>query len=459
MTRIWAIAKLTLYEGIRMRIVLVLLAMLVFFVLMLPFSLRGDETLAGRLQTFLSYSLSTLGVLMSVTTAFFACGTLSRDVERRTIHTVVTKPVARMQILLGKWVGVNLLNLAIVAIAGLTIYGFALFIKAQPENFTRDRLKLEDVIWTARVAATPEMPPFLERAQAQIDAQIAEGAEFLNKHSAVKARAEELELEWSRIPPRLERRYEFTNLDTPQHGDNVYQIRFKLRRLPAVGPNDMAVVWSFYDAVTGQRLTSRPTEEYVGRWHQFLVRAGVVRDGRAVIGIGNPPAPIELSYVIILDGRDAIQILYKVGTFEANYVKALLLIVMRLAFVSALALFFASFTSFPVACFCTLTLVVICIGFPWWLHAVGGDMRVVAGEDDPLGGFGPFIRPIIVPFMQFFLPNFFKYDGVTNLIEGLYIPDQLMLTSTLHTLVYGAALLVVPAWLIFRSREIAETVT
>ncbi len=52
--RVAAIARLTFWEGVRMRIVLVFVLVLVFILLRLPFSLKGDETLAGRLQTFIS---------------------------------------------------------------------------------------------------------------------------------------------------------------------------------------------------------------------------------------------------------------------------------------------------------------------------------------------------------------------------------------------------------------------
>jgi hypothetical protein len=109
-------AKLTFAEGVRMRIVLIFLVVLVILVLRMPFALRGDETLAGRLQNFLAYSIGTLGVLLSLATVFFSCATLTSEFKQCSLHLVVTKPVSRFQILLGKWLGVNLLNLLIVGL-------------------------------------------------------------------------------------------------------------------------------------------------------------------------------------------------------------------------------------------------------------------------------------------------------------------------------------------------------
>ena len=39
---------------------------LVFMLLRLPFTVRGDETVAGQLQTFLSYSLGAVGTLLGL---------------------------------------------------------------------------------------------------------------------------------------------------------------------------------------------------------------------------------------------------------------------------------------------------------------------------------------------------------------------------------------------------------
>jgi len=158
MRRALAIARLTFAEGVRMRIVLVFLILLVFLVLRMPFALRGDDTLTGRLQNFLAYSLGALSLLLSLATVFFSCATLTNEIKERSLHLVVTKPVTRFQILVGKWLGVMLLNLLIVALCGGAIYGLAYFIQSRPEQFERDRLQVRDVVWTARLAARPTVP-------------------------------------------------------------------------------------------------------------------------------------------------------------------------------------------------------------------------------------------------------------------------------------------------------------
>ncbi|MFQ5805609.1 MAG: ABC transporter permease [Phycisphaerae bacterium] len=459
MKRILAIARLTFWEGIRMKIVLVFVVVLLFVVLRLPFALRGDETLSGRLQTFLSYSLGALSVFMGLATVFLSCATLTRDIQECSIHLVVTKPVSRFQILFGKWLGVNALNVLMIILSGLVIYGFAVYIKSRPEQFMRDRLKLSDTVWTSRIAALPAEPDFEQFARERVEELEERGREFLfGKEQAVHQIAQEEKQKWKRIGPREGRIYTFEGLPPPRSAETVYQVRFKAQAVPLAADETLYIHWVLLDPETHAPLPNadRITDERSDVRHQFLVRSSVVRDGKAEIAVINPPSNKNRS--IYFSGDESLEILYRVGSFEGNLVKSLLLIVFRLAFLSALGLFFGTFVSFPVACFCVLSIFLFCVGVPWWLESIGANMQRIDPKVDPYGWLGPFVRPVLVPVLKIALPNFVAYDGVGRLIDGYAIPNSLMLRSAAHTLVYGVVLLVLPGWLIFRSREIAETV-
>ena len=47
---------------------------------------------------------------------------LSNEIATRQIYGIVSKPVPRWQILIGKWVGVMLLNVALLGLVGLGTY-------------------------------------------------------------------------------------------------------------------------------------------------------------------------------------------------------------------------------------------------------------------------------------------------------------------------------------------------
>ena len=273
---------------------------------------------------------------------------------------------------------------------------------------------------------------------------------------AIRQKATELREDWKRVPQRGERLYVFEGLTPPESSATVYQVSFKAQSVP-VGVNEqLRIGWMILDPETGAPLAARETDERSSVRHQFLVRAGVVKDGRAAIAVVNPPA--NRRETIYFEGADGLRILYKVGSFEMNFVRSLLLILFRLAFLSAVGLFFSTFVSFPVACFCVLTIFMFCLGMPWWLESIGAELQTVDPRVDPYGRFGPVVRVFLVPILTVLLPDFVNYDGVGRLIGGYVIPAGLMWRSAAHTLIYGVVLLVLPGWLIFRGREIAETI-
>ncbi|MBI5865070.1 MAG: ABC transporter permease [Planctomycetes bacterium] len=465
MKRVWAIAKLTFQEGLRMRVVLVLLIILGIAMLRLPFALKGDETLSGRLQTFLAYSLGAMSVFLGLATAFLSCATLTGEIRSRSLHLVLAKPVTRFQVLAGKWLGVNLLNLLLVIAAGGVIFGFALYIKSQPELFTRDTLQLRDVIWTARVAAHPTLPDFLNDATEYVDGRMKRDPTFTtNRDAAIQENVKQREAGFRLIPPGEPREYVFENLTQPDAPETVLQVRFKARGTPIPRDDILFIDWVLVDPETGELVEAFRTEKRQAERHQFLFRAGgrLVQKGRAIIGVVNPLDPMDPRSMtqISFEAEDSLELLYKVGSFEWNYVKTLTLILFRLAFISAVGLFFGTFTSFPVACFCTLSIYLFCLGIPWWMESIGANLppTAISAKVDPYGSFGPIVRTLLVPVLRFALPDFWQYDGIARLIDGYYISPATLAWSTLHTLVYGLALLAIPGWLIFQSREVAEVV-
>ncbi len=99
-----AIARNTLFESIRQPILLVvLLACGILVVLSNPFS---AYTLSDDQRMFVDIGLSTIFIGGAVLAAFVASNVLTREIDNRTVLTVVSKPVARPIFVLGKFLGV-----------------------------------------------------------------------------------------------------------------------------------------------------------------------------------------------------------------------------------------------------------------------------------------------------------------------------------------------------------------
>ncbi|MBL8877800.1 MAG: ABC transporter permease [Phycisphaerales bacterium] len=464
MTPIWAITRLTIREGLRMRIVLVFVIAMVFIVLRLPFALTGDDTVAGRLQTFLDYSMSAVSILLSLATIFLACATLTSEFKTNTLHLVVTKPVTRFQVLVGKWLGIFLLNALLLVLCGFAIYGLALFIRERPETFRRDRLKVRDVLWTARAAAKPVTPDFRTTAEQDIQKRVEEGALANDERTralAVRERIRTYESDWRIIRPNEAQVYEFQNLPEPERSDTALQVRFRAKSIPIAQDEVVRVGWVFLDPDT-EGFLHEPffTVERITDFHEFLINArSAVRAGRAKLLVINQFDP-DNRYSIHFEGDDSLQIFYRVGGFEQNFVKALAILQMRLSFLAGVGLFFSTFVSFPIACMGAFLFILIGVGKPWWYESIGANIDVefarATPSADPLGKYGIAIRMVLIPVLDFVFPDFSALNGVPKLVEGVNIDHQLVQRTTLHTLLFGIALLIGPGWLFFSRREVAE---
>src|SRR6266403_802937 len=122
MQRLLAIAWLTWKAAFRFRLFLVVTVLLLAAVVGLPLLLKDDGTARGFTQFLLTYTLSTIAALLGLYTLWLACGTLARDIEECQMQVVAVKPIARWQIWLGKWLGLLLLNAALLALAGGSVY-------------------------------------------------------------------------------------------------------------------------------------------------------------------------------------------------------------------------------------------------------------------------------------------------------------------------------------------------
>jgi ABC-type transport system involved in multi-copper enzyme maturation permease subunit len=115
MISLWGIARTTIAEGIRMKLAVVFILLLMLILPTLPIVSHGDGTLKGRVQSFLNYSLTATWVLLSLLTIFMSCSTLANEIKNRQIYSLASKPVPRWKVLLGKWLGIIVLDVALLA--------------------------------------------------------------------------------------------------------------------------------------------------------------------------------------------------------------------------------------------------------------------------------------------------------------------------------------------------------
>jgi hypothetical protein len=153
-----SVARQTFQQCFRSRAVVVTLLLLAVLLVLMPFVLQGDDTLAGRVRTFLSYATAALTMTLSALTVFFSVILISEDVRTRRVFILAVKPVARWQYVLGRWIGMAMLNAVLLVIAGGGIYVLAQQMRSGamgPAINAADRTSVETEVFTARKRVGP----------------------------------------------------------------------------------------------------------------------------------------------------------------------------------------------------------------------------------------------------------------------------------------------------------------
>ncbi len=103
MSRIWVIATSTFREAVRDR---VLNSILFFAVLLLGLSLALREISIGDTEKIVrGVALGGVSLLAGIIALFLGVGLVYKEIEKKTIYTLASKPIPRWQLLLGKYLG------------------------------------------------------------------------------------------------------------------------------------------------------------------------------------------------------------------------------------------------------------------------------------------------------------------------------------------------------------------
>ncbi len=123
----WTIAKTTFHEAIRRRWVTALLG---FAVVMLGVSTFFTWMQLGSQQKFLrDYGVGFTVIMTLIAAIFLGVALIPPEIERRTVFTILSKPVTRLEFLLGKYVGL-LITLAfnLFVMGAIFLLSYAIFV-------------------------------------------------------------------------------------------------------------------------------------------------------------------------------------------------------------------------------------------------------------------------------------------------------------------------------------------
>jgi len=119
--RIWAIALNTFREAARIRVLYGIIVLVIganLFAIVLGRMSIHEEARVAR-----DVGLAGISLFGSLTAIFLGVFLLYTEVQRRTIHAIVSKPIERWEFVVGKYAGMALVLSVLVALFGLAMLG------------------------------------------------------------------------------------------------------------------------------------------------------------------------------------------------------------------------------------------------------------------------------------------------------------------------------------------------
>jgi hypothetical protein len=424
MQKIFAIAGLTWKAALRFKLFLVITVLLIAAVVGLPLIIRDDGTAQGFTQIILTYTLSAITALLGLSTLWLACGTLARDIEECQIQMVATKPIARWQIWLGKWLGLVTLNAVLLAISGAFVFGL---LQYRASKLPADVQKsLHEQILVARGSAKEA------DSKAEIEADTDRILQNRLKTSTVekvdvpevrKQIREMVKADLQLVPQSYQRVWKI-NLGFAKNkiAGKPLQLRVKFNSAQKSPSGTFTLVWAVGSQEQQKLWRSEPMSLAPDTFHEFPIPADMFDDkGVLTVAVMNPN-PTSLLFPL----DEGVEVLYPEGGFTLNFARGLGIIFCWLALMAALGLMAASFLSFPVAAFFSLAMLAVVLSSGMLADAV--DSGSVAAGNEETGQAGHSVMDIVL------IPLFKSLLQVIKLVQGYSPVDSL---STGRSITWG----------------------
>jgi len=482
---IFGVARTLIDEAIRMKIALVPIIIMVVLIAVLPFSIDQEDFLKYRITSFLTWSLMVTSALLSLMTLFLAVGTITREQAQKQVYLTLTKPIGRGEYLIGKWLGITLLNLVLISVSGAGIYAFTKLLESQPARDGADRLAVDSQVLVARQTVDPTPPDpqafsarfenQLERLRQQDPLRFGNPGDPLERvlPGDVAEIQQQVMIQWYSIPHGNVGRYRFVGLGPAVQYDQPIQLRFKPR---ISGASDQGFVYlrirvngrDYPDPVTGGLMMKLAEDNF----HVLNIPPNVIdQAGGITLDIFNPHPESTIRF----NPKDGVEVLYRVGGFEANLVRSLGVIWIRLMFLAMLGLAAGAYLGFPVASLLCLLIYFAAAGssylaeslqyyaafpkarlsFPDQVAWLIAKIVKLFGEGDYYELFKMLIKAIASGFLLV-TPSFGELDPTPLVSGGRLVPWGMLGRAAWRAGLLWTGCVGFLGWLIFRARELAR---
>ncbi len=476
--QIAAVAQTLVRESLRLRISLAFIVVMLVALPLIPLWIDPEEPVRYQVQNFLSDSMTLVYVLAACMTVVLACATVSFEIRDRQIWHLATKPLGRIQYLLGKWTGIVLLDALLMAIGGASIYGFTQYLGTRADD-PMAMVELYDEVLTARIGIRPVLDQLdevqvreLAYAEFQNDPITREKVERgeSNEFDVIRGivrrlRQEHLDKQRAVSPGGFDdnreydaRVYEFPGLGAARRAERNLTLRYKFHIGRSESTDRYPVVFRFPSS--GDEVQQMVVPEQRQRTlvpAEFIDEDGVLRVQILNGGFSETPSVQTRQFFangasLVFD-PDGFEVLWQAASFESNFIRAMVIDWIKLGFLGMLGVAAATFLSFPVAILLAFTVF------------VGGSMTPFISES--LNQFRPdadAIAPIrivqlaiaaVARSVEWLLRPFGEASPNRLVVEGRLVSLNDVVRNLLVIGVFWCGATLAVAWAVFRRRELA----
>ena len=419
MKPIIAIALLALRNTIRSKMVVSLVLILTLVIVLLPLTIKGDGTMSGFIQILLSYTLGLSSLILAMTTLWAGAASVATEINDKTIQTLCTKPITKRQLWLGKWIGLNLINIGLLIGCGAVTYGMLQW-HLQPSRLQPGQAEEAQRLLTARVVVTPDMPDFNALAMERLREQ--EAREPLppgtTRAQALHTMRQQAMADANTVRPTGRKQWNF-GLISAKNDDAVLTLHYKFAT-SIVGQSSVKGRWMMGTPDRPDLVTLQKTSVPRSRNEITIPFHPVWRE-----------QPLVMTYIdedpdgstLLFDLDQGVQLLVPQGSFAPNYIRSLLVVAGQLAFFSALGLTAGCLFSLPVAVFVSLFLFIL-VRMGSYIQGMAMNEIVLpwqAASPEQAMGWGTIFVALIYKLLAFLMTPLIQDSALNSISTGQLI--------------------------------------
>ncbi len=464
MRKVWAIIRLTLAELIRTRVAVAFVLLLIGMMTLIVTTAKGDGTLMGKVQMFISYSVGVIYSLLALLVILLSCRVIDEDIKTMRIDSLVSKPIARWQLLLGRWAGIIILATGLLVASMSAVYIITqLYVRSTPVK-SMDRFKVENYVLVARKSFVPPPIPDIDKKVEQIYQKLKKQGRLPPPSQMAPSKVRQMIKDGllrqpRTVGPRQMRTWKISGLKPIRNnkGNVLVTLRFKYEPSKTTTPDPKHHLHS--NTVLGYWIIGKRTSKNSFYWppggpqekpyrtlQQIDVPLNVIEpDGTLTFSFVNiDPRNVAVNFPL----KDGLEVLARVGGFAPNFIRLALIAFAGIVFLATLSIACGTFLSFPIASLVSFSVFFIGIAANFLTEAI----EMLETSKSVLDK----VERVITYISIKFIPSLDLGQYTSKLIDGRIIDWQTTLTHIGWLIGVNSLILTVFAIIVFERRELGK---